>query len=108
VTGAAASAGTPGTPGAPGRTPAPPEVVCAWVERYGGVSPQAAGAELAVGGVRALREALRTPPGDREAAWALLAADALFTWAVEEAADAEDPGEVLAAVLDAVVAVECT
>lgn len=82
------------------RTPPPPAAVLAWVRRYGGVdvSPPAP----VEAGQRALATALRLPADDREAAWALLAADALLTWAVEDAADAPDPGTTLEALLEAV------
>jgi len=80
-----------------GRHPAPPKPLLDWVEEYGGVGPD--GADSLAAGIRALRGAMATPPNERRAAWALLAADALLTWAVEDAADASDPGATLEAVL---------
>jgi hypothetical protein len=62
--------------------------------------------ELVEGGVRALEAALRLTAEDREAAWALLAADALLTWAVEDAADTPEPERALEAVTRALIVVE--
>ncbi len=90
------------------RTPAPPPALVGWVERYGGVAPDASGAALSEAGTAALEAALRTPPGEREAAWALLAADALITWAVEDAAGAPDPERELAHLLEHVSRVDPT
>jgi hypothetical protein len=90
------------------RMPPPPPPVQAWVERYGAVGVEAPFARLVEGGVHALETALRVPADEREAAWALLAADALLTWAVEEAAGAPDPDRALDAVLRAVVAVRAS
>ena len=52
----------------------------------------------------ALQASLRLPPDAREAAWALLAADALLTWGVESAANAPDPEVAIQHVLDEVLA----
>ncbi len=57
-------------------------------------------------GLVALREALSIPVEAREGAHALLAADALLTWAVEDAAHAEDPETALLAVLEGVIGVD--
>jgi len=96
--------GAPGATGAQGargditeRTPPPPAPVVAWVERFGSAAPGVSC--LCDRGARALAAALDTPSGKREAAWALLAADALLTWAVEDAADAPDPAAALDRVL---------
>ncbi|TVP47873.1 MAG: hypothetical protein EA350_04075 [Gemmatimonadales bacterium] len=82
------------------RTPPPPAPVLLWVERFGGGSP--GGTSLVDRGAHALTRALVTPSGKREAAWALLAADALLTWAVEDAADAPEPAAVLEEILRSV------
>jgi hypothetical protein len=81
----------------PGRHPAPPRPLLAWVAEFGGTESDP-GEPLAAG-VRALRTAMATAPDERRAAWALLAADALLTWAVEDAADAPDPRGALETVL---------
>jgi hypothetical protein len=92
---------------APSRTPAPPDALARWVERYGeGVSPTATGPALISAGCTALEAALRLPPAEREAAWALLAADALVTWSVEDAAGASDPEQELARILETVSRVD--
>ncbi|CAN5698004.1 hypothetical protein BH23GEM11_BH23GEM11_08410 [soil metagenome] len=87
------------TPGVTGRTPPPPAPVLAWVERFGSASPSSE--SLCDRGAGALSVALDAPSGEREAAWALLAADALLTWAVEDAADAPEPAAALGEVLRA-------
>jgi hypothetical protein len=91
ATGASGAEGAKGE--VAGRTPPPPAPVVAWVERFGGAVPGAS--TLCDRGARALAAALDTPSGRREAAWALLAADALLTWAVEDAAEAPDPAAAL-------------
>jgi hypothetical protein len=85
-----------GTPAAE-RMPTPPAPVLAWVDRFGRGAPGAS--SLHARGAGALETALRTPSGSREAAWALLAADALLTWAVEDAADAREPAAALREIL---------
>jgi hypothetical protein len=72
--------------------------------RFGGVRLDAVGEPLAAAAFRALREAAERPGRSREGAFALLAADALLTYAVEEAADAPDPGRALEDLLLAVAA----
>jgi hypothetical protein len=96
-TGGQAAGPTRSTGKITGRTPPPPPPVVAWVERFGSSAPGAT--TLRQRGARALAAALDTPSGSREAAWALLAADALLTWAVEDAADAPDPATELEGVL---------
>jgi hypothetical protein len=81
------------------REPVPPAALAAALERavepFAGVAPLAAA--LAEAGVRALREAIALGD-DRAAAYALLTADALFTYAVEAAA--EQGMESVSAVLE--------
>ena len=85
-----------------GREPAPPEVVREWLQRWAGVTPEATSAEAVDAAARALAAALARPGRNREAAEALLAADALLTYAVEDAADASDPESALGALLQRV------
>lgn len=70
------------------REPAPPTALAAALERavepVAGVTPVAAA--LAEAGVRALRDAIALGD-DRAAAYALLTADALLTYAVEAAVE---------------------
>ncbi len=87
------------------RVPPPPPALLDWVARYGQVDVDASSEELARGGVQALEASLRLPVDAREAAWALLAADALLTWAVEEAAADPEPLAALEALNAAVVSV---
>jgi hypothetical protein len=87
----------PGASAPPGRHPAPPGRLLAWVGEFGGTGAHVG--DPLPAGIRALRAAMATAPHDRRAAAALLAADALLTWAVEDAADAPDPGAALEAVL---------
>jgi hypothetical protein len=98
----------------PGQVPPPPEALLRWVERFGTRGTSATedasagtgeGAPVA-SGIQALEAALRLPAGEREAAWALLAADHLLTLAVEEAALADDPAAALEAILGQVARVE--
>jgi rubrerythrin len=79
------------------RDPAPPPIVRAWIERWAGVSPEASPPESLDGAVRALQEALQRPGRSREAAEALLAADALLTYVLEDAAEAPDPESLVEA-----------
>jgi hypothetical protein len=69
------------------------------MRQYGQVSSDAEAPALARGALRALREALARPGRDREAAFALLAADGLLTHAVERYADTEDPETALRVLL---------
>lgn len=55
---------------------------------------------LARAGSGALEEAVRRPGRDRDAAFYLLAADALLTYACEAAADGEDVERKLRAILE--------
>lgn len=82
------------------RTPPPPAALEDWVRRFGGVAPETEDAELVEGALRALGEALDRPGRDRRAAHALLAADALLTWACEDAARAADPEATLRVLLE--------
>ncbi len=86
------------------RTPVPPAEVVAWVAEFGGCSPEASGEALREGALRALRAALERPGRSREGAHALLAADGLLTWAVEDAAEEDDPAASLRILLAAVLA----
>lgn len=85
---------------APRRTPAPPPAIDEWCERYGGIPADARGEALLEGAERALGEALARPGRNREGAFALLAADALLTYACEDAARAERPGAELLGILE--------
>jgi hypothetical protein len=76
-----------------------------WVASFGGVSDPVGDARLLEAAKNALGAALRLPPEAREAAWALLAADALLTWGVEAAASAPDPEAAMARVLERVLTV---
>lgn len=88
------------------RTPPPPELLREWIRRWADVTPEAPPPESVEGAVRALQAALDRPGRRREAAEALLAADALLTYAVEDAADAPDPGAALQAILQRIGEVE--
>jgi hypothetical protein len=81
------------------RQPTPPPPIRGWVREFGGIEPE--GENPLDAGLRALREAMAIPPDQRRAAWALLAADALLTWAVEDATASADPGTALETVLHA-------
>ena len=63
-----------------------------WMDRYGGVARGAGPDALADGAFRALAHAVARPGRSREAAFALLAADALMTGAVDRHLAADDPG----------------
>lgn len=87
--------GTTGESRAPVRKPVPPDALVDWVRRFGQVEPDVHGPELVEGALRALAAALERPGRHREGAFALLAADALLTWACEDAVRAADPETVL-------------
>ena len=79
---------------------APPELL-EWIERFGGVVGGAEPGDLCDAALRALDEAaLRTTGRTREAAFALLAADALITEAVGRLAETEDPEAELLSLID--------
>ena len=78
-----------------------PGVLRPWLRRTEGPADEVVPALLARGRA-ALDDAVARPGRDREAAFHLLAADAYLTWACEAAADADDPGEVLAALVRSV------
>lgn len=85
-----AAAGVPsGSRWLAGRRPAPPEALVEWVAPY---LEERAGspAGLADAGRSALFRSLDEPEGERSAAFHLLAADALLTYACEAAADVPD------------------
>jgi hypothetical protein len=69
---------------------APAELV-EWMKRFGGFRGSVDPAALTEATMRALEEATRRTGGNREAAFALLAADGLITHAVGGLAKAEDP-----------------
>jgi len=73
------------------RTPPPPAAIVEWMERFGWTSDMSEVGPLRDAALRALAEALARPGRDRDGAFALLAADGLLTWAMEDAADAADP-----------------
>ena len=83
------------------RVPAPPAEVVEWMVRFGDGSGGKGGAPSDMG-VRALAEAMARPGRDREGAYALLAADGLITYAVEDAARAADPEAALLALVSRV------
>lgn len=79
-----------------------PDALRHWILSFGSCPFPVPESEILHAAQRALGEALERAPEDRTAAWALLAADALLTWGVEAAADAEVPTEALALVLERV------
>jgi rubrerythrin len=88
------------------RIPPPPELVREWIRRWAGATPEAAPPESVDAAVQALHAALDRTGRRRETAEALLAADALLTYAVEDAAAAPDPESALDALLRRVGEVE--
>jgi hypothetical protein len=84
-----------------GRSSGAPAELLEWVRTYAGASPDGEADELLAGVRRALRHALMHPGRDREAAFSLLAADGLLTFAVERLADAEVPEARLRALIEA-------
>ncbi len=68
----------------------PPELL-GWIERYGEVGLEAGEDALTEGAFRALDRATTGPGRARETAYALLAADALMTEAVDRLLAGEDP-----------------
>ncbi len=77
------------TPKQPSLDAIPPELV-EWMERYrrsGGAEPE----DLVEAALRALDASLARPGRNREAAFALLAADGLMTSALEQLASSENP-----------------
>lgn len=86
-----------------GRAPAPPEPLLEWVPD----APLEGGYEvrdLVAAGLGALEQAQRRAGRDREAAFRLLAADALLTYACEAATEGADVEGALAEVLTSVTA----
>ena len=63
-----------------------------WMDRYGGVARGTGADALADGAFRALAHAVARRGRSRETAFALLAADALMTGAVDRHLAAGDPG----------------
>jgi hypothetical protein len=80
------------------REPAPPLALTEWLTVPDRGLPLID--TLIESGNEALAEAERRPGRDRHAAFYLLAADALFTYACEAAADDEDVEEKLRAMLE--------
>jgi hypothetical protein len=80
-----------------------PEGLRSWIQTFGATAFPVAEGALPQAIRNALNKALSLPPERREAAWALLAADALLTWGVEAAASAQDPALAIEAVLELVV-----
>jgi hypothetical protein len=80
-----------------------PEGLQRWIMTFGGTAFPVPEAHLPDAVRQALTAALSLPSEEREAAWALLAADALLTWGVEAAAEATDPANALQEVLSLVV-----
>lgn len=80
---------------------APPEFV-EWMKRFGGVAEEAEQQDFLEAALRALEVSLARPGRDREAAYALLAADGLMTYAVELLAAAEDPEAGLWALVESI------
>ena len=84
------------------RTPTPPQELIRHATPYLRTgSPNAV--ELADAGTAALDDSLREAPGEREAAFQLLVADALLTYACESAVDADDCERALEDVLGRVM-----
>lgn len=80
------------------RIPAPPAEVVIWMERFGGEE-----GEIADRAMKALAAALERPGRSRDGAYALLAADGLLTYAVEDTALAPDPELALRELIEKVV-----
>jgi len=76
------------------RTPSPPPVVVDWMERFGGEE-----GDLLDRVIQAIGETLERPGRNRDGAFALLAADGLLTYAVEDAAGSPDPEAALTEIL---------
>jgi hypothetical protein len=74
------------------------------MSRFGGASDGVGADDLRAAAMRALQEALRRPGRDREGAFALLAADGLLTYAVEDLASSSDPEWAFSALLAEVAA----
>jgi hypothetical protein len=74
---------------APSRTPAPPDALARWVERYGeGVSPTATGPALISARVHRPRGGTPAPPGGTGGRVGASRRRCALTWAVEDAAGA--------------------
>lgn len=91
------------------RMPPAPDELKAWLEvSDGGANPDgemtSLPGSLVVSGLAHLDEAVAMPGRDREAAYKLLAADALITYACEAASEAVDVQAVLDEVLVRVLA----
>ena len=75
-----------------------------WMDRYGGVARGAGADALADGVLRALAHAVARRGRSREAAFALLAADALMTGAVDRHLAADDPEARMRALVERLAA----
>jgi hypothetical protein len=76
---------------APARDPVPPPELVDWIERWGGAGVGGDLPRLREGARSALLAALARSGRDRDGAYALLAADALLTYALEDGAATGDP-----------------
>ncbi|NIP58888.1 MAG: hypothetical protein GWM92_05445 [Gemmatimonadetes bacterium] len=83
------------------RLPAVPPVLRSRLHRSEGPAEGVVWTLLARGRA-ALHDAVVRPGRNRKAAFHLLAADAYLTWACEAAAEEEDPGDALAALIQSV------
>lgn len=73
-----------------------------WIERWAPGRDSGQGADTVSRALGALDQVHARPGRDRHAAEALLAADALFTSAVQDAAHSPDPERVMTTLLEAV------
>lgn len=76
------------------RIPPPPSDVVEWMDRFGGEE-----STMIDGAMLALSAAIDRPGRNRDGAYALLAADGLLTYAVEDAARTADPDGALREIL---------
>ena len=89
------------TPDSPSPRRVPPELV-EWMKRFGGMAGDTEQQDFGEAALRALKVSLARPGRDREAAYALLAADGLMTQAVERLAASEDPEAGLRALVESI------
>ena len=72
------------------------------MKRFGGMAGDTEQQDFGEAALRALKVSLARPGRDREAAYALLAADGLMTQAVERLAASEDPEAGLRALVESI------
>lgn len=84
------------------RSPPPPEAFRPWLEGVDAEAGETLSQTLARTAIARLDDALGLPGRDREAAFRLLAADALLTHACEAAADEESPEAAIREILERV------